>query len=90
MNERNRNTADDWMRDHLPDPDEYSLEENEEAGDTQKYFFLRYRDSATVVYKVTVEDGRRANGFTVALKSDPAVRRTAASVALAKAFSTGC
>ncbi len=72
MNERNRNTADDWMRDHLPDPDEYSLEENEEAGDTQNYFFLRYRDSATVVYQVAVTHGRRMDGFAVVLKSDPA------------------
>lgn len=29
MNERDRNAADDWMRDHLPDPDRYSVEENE-------------------------------------------------------------
>ncbi len=58
MNERDREAADDWMRDHLPDPDEYSLEDSEEQGDTQKYFFLRYRDSATVVYKVAVFDGK--------------------------------
>ena len=58
MNERDRAAADDWMRDHLPDPDEYSLEENEEEGDKQKYFFLRYRDSAIVVYKVAVKDGK--------------------------------
>ena len=50
MNERDRNAADDWMRDHLPDPDAYSLEDSEEEeGGLQKYFFLRYRDSATVV-----------------------------------------
>jgi hypothetical protein len=46
------------MRSHLPDPDEYSLEDNEEEGDTQKYFFLRLRDSATVVYNVAVKDGK--------------------------------
>ena len=38
----------------LPDPDHCSLEDNEEEGDTQSYFFLRHRDSATVVYKVAV------------------------------------
>ncbi len=65
MNERDREAADDWMRDHLPDPDECSLEDNEEEGSTQSYFFLRYRDSATVVYKVSVEDGKRICGFTV-------------------------
>ncbi len=57
MNERDRAAADDWMRDHLPDPDECSLDDNEEEGDTQSYFFLRCHDSATVVYKVAVKDG---------------------------------
>ena len=53
MNERDRAAADDWMRDHLPDPDECALEDSEEeAGTTENYFFLRYRDSVTVVYKV--------------------------------------
>ena len=56
MNERDRQAADDWMRDHLPDAAEYSLEDNEEEGATQSYFFLRHRDSATVVYKVAVKD----------------------------------
>ncbi len=59
MNERDRAAGDDWMRDHLPDPDECSLEDTEEAGSTGSYFFLRYRDSATVVFKVAVKDGRR-------------------------------
>ena len=57
MTERDRNAADDWIREHLPDPDECSLEDNEEQGDTQSYFFLRHRDSASVVYKVAVKDG---------------------------------
>ncbi len=43
------------MRDHMPDPNEYPLEDSEETGSTECYFFLRYRDSATVVYKVTVK-----------------------------------
>ena len=47
------------MRDHPPEPDECSLEDNEEEGSTQSYFFLRYRDSATVVYKVSVKVGKR-------------------------------
>ena len=58
MNERDRAAADDWVRDHLPDPDEYSLEDTEEAGSTESYFFLRFCDSATVVYEITVEDGK--------------------------------
>ncbi len=77
MNERDRAAADDWMRDHLPDqdeyelqdseeldcirdhhpdPDEFELQDSEEAGSTESYFFLRLRDSATVVYKVAVKD----------------------------------
>ena len=60
------------MRDHLPNPDEYSLEDSEEEGGLQNYFFLRHRDSATVVYNVAVTDGRRMDGFAVVLKSDPA------------------
>ncbi len=59
MNERDREAADDWMLDHLPDPGEYSLEDSEDERDTQKYFLLRYRDSATVVYKVAVKDAQR-------------------------------
>ena len=58
MNERDREAADDWMQDHIPDPAEYSLEDNEEEGGTQSYFFLRLHDSATVVYKVAVKDGK--------------------------------
>ena len=57
MNEKDRNAADDWIRDNMPDPEEYSFEDNEEEGSLQKYFFLRHRDSATVVYKVAVKDG---------------------------------
>jgi len=58
MNERDRDAADDWTRDHLPDPDEFSLEDNEERRREQRYFFLRYCDSATVVYRVAVNDGK--------------------------------
>jgi len=57
MTDRDRKAADYWMRDHLPDPDHFSLEDNEEEGDTQKYFFLRYRDSAMVVYLVAIKNG---------------------------------
>ena len=81
MNERERNAADDWIPDNMPDPEEYSFEDTEEAGSAEHYFFLRYRDSATVVYKVVVTDGRRMDGFAVVLKSDPALRQTEASVA---------
>ena len=58
MNERDRDAADDWMRDHLPDPDVYSLEDNEERRFEQLYFFLRYRDGAMVLYRVRVKCGR--------------------------------
>ena len=60
MKERDRDAADDWMRDHLPDPDDFSLEDNEErrSSNEQLYFFLRYSDSATVVYRVAVKDGK--------------------------------
>ena len=57
LNERDRKAADEWIREHLPDPDEYSLEDTEEAGSTESYFFLRNLDSATIVYKVAVKDG---------------------------------
>ncbi len=76
MNERDKAAADDWMRGHLPDPDECSLEDSEEVGSTECYFFLRLCDSATVVYKVVVTDGRRMDGFAVVLKSDPASDRS--------------
>ena len=58
MNERDREAADDWMRDHLPDPAQFELQDSEEAGSTESYFFLRLRSSATVVYKVAVNDGK--------------------------------
>ena len=58
MNERDTETADERMRDHMPDSGRCSLEDNEEEGDTQKHFFLQYCDSATVVYLVTVKDGK--------------------------------
>ena len=54
LNERDRAAADDWIRNNMPDPAECSFEDTEEAGSTDSYFFLRYRDSATVVYKVAV------------------------------------
>ena len=59
LKENDREAADDWIRDHMPDPAEYSLEDSEEAGSTESYYFLRHRDSATVVYKVAVKDGDR-------------------------------
>ena len=46
MNEKEREAADDWLRGHLPEPEECSLEDDKEDGDTLSYFFLRYRDSA--------------------------------------------
>jgi hypothetical protein len=69
MNERDTEAADDWIREHMPDPDQFSLEDNEEEGHTQKYFFLRYRDSATVVQPLTVRTVSQWN----ALLYSPAV-----------------
>ncbi|MBN1459423.1 MAG: hypothetical protein JXA57_07790 [Armatimonadetes bacterium] len=57
MNDRDRDAADDWIRDHMPDPDQFSLEDNEERRDEQLYYFLRYRDSAMVVYRIKVKGG---------------------------------
>ena len=37
------------MREHMPDSDEYSLEDSEEAGSTESYFFLRYRNPHPLV-----------------------------------------
>ena len=36
--------------------------EGKEERDTQSYFFLRYGDSATVVYKVAVKDDKVYHG----------------------------
>ena len=58
LNERDREAADDWMWEQVPDPAEYSFEDTEGVGSTESYFFLRYRDSATVVYKVAVKDSK--------------------------------
>ncbi len=41
MNERDRDAADDWMRDHMPDPDEFSLEDNEERSNVAKFVMWR-------------------------------------------------
>ena len=72
MNERDRKAADDWMREHLPDRADYSFEDNEEEEAKQSYFFLRYRDSATVVYKVAVKDGKVTPQATPCQRSEPA------------------
>ena len=58
MDEQDTEIADDWMREHMPDPDHFSFEDAEGEGSTEKYFFLRLRDSASVVYKVAVKDGK--------------------------------
>ena len=44
MKDRDRDAADDWMKDYLPDPDEYSLEDNEERRYEQRFFFPRDSD----------------------------------------------
>ena len=53
MNERDTEAADDWIGEYMPDPDHFSFEDNEEEGDTQKYSFLRYRDSVTVIWPLS-------------------------------------
>ncbi len=59
MNERDITAADDWMRDHLPDAAEYSLEDSEEAGSTESYFFLRVLPGRLQNSQHTVVDGAR-------------------------------
>ena len=46
MNDRDRDAAGDWMRERMPSEDEFSLEDNDERGCEQRYYFLRGRDSA--------------------------------------------
>jgi hypothetical protein len=58
MNDRDRDAADDWMREHMPSEDEFSLEDNDERGCEQRYYFLRGRDSAMVVYRIRGKGGR--------------------------------
>jgi hypothetical protein len=41
MKDRDRDAADDWMREHMPDPDQLSLEDNEERGCEERFYFLR-------------------------------------------------
>ena len=67
LNERDRDAADDWMRDHSPDPDECSLEDSEDKGNVQSYFFLRCRDSATRDREPTngAADGNRVSVVVV-------------------------
>ena len=58
MKDRDRDTADDWMREHMPSEDEYSLEDNDERGCEERFYFLRGQDSAMVVYRIRVKGGR--------------------------------
>ena len=53
MNELDTEVVVYWIRDHMPDPDQFSFEDNEEEEDTQKYFFVRHRDSATAVWPLS-------------------------------------
>ncbi len=48
MKERNRDAADDWMREHMPSEGECSLEDNDERGCERRYYVLRSRDGAMV------------------------------------------
>ena len=57
MNDRDRDAADDWMRDHMPSEDEFSLEDNDERGCEERFYFLRSRDSSMVVYRIRVKGG---------------------------------
>ena len=81
MNERDREAVDDWVRDYPPDPDEFSLEDSEEAGSTENYFFLRYRDSATVnglkrMARGVVRPFIWSGSLAIALSSDSTERST--------------
>ena len=48
----------DWMREHMPSEDEFSLEDNDERGCEQRFNFFRGRDSAMVIYRIRVKGGR--------------------------------
>jgi hypothetical protein len=58
MNDRDRDAADDWMWEHIPGPDEFSLEDNDERGCEPWFHFLRGRDSAMVVFRIRVKVGQ--------------------------------
>ena len=58
MKDRDRDAADDWMREHMPSEEECSLEDNDERGCEQRFYFLRGRDNAMVVYRIRVKGGR--------------------------------
>jgi len=87
MKDRDRDAADDWMRDHMPSEDECSLEDNDERGCEQRYYFLRGRDSAMVVFRIRVKGGR-----VVSVKQevfDGAIFPTACSTTSQPASGTG-
>ncbi len=58
MKGRDRDAADDSMREHIPSEDECSLEHNDERRCEQQFCILRSRDSAMVIYQIRVKGGR--------------------------------
>jgi hypothetical protein len=59
LNERDREAAEDWMRDHLLDPASPPWRPRRTKAT---------RSRTAVVYKVAVKDGKVLCGFTVVLK----------------------
>ena len=58
LNESDLEIADQWIRDNVLDRGDYEFDDIEEEGDTAKYFFHRHADHASVVYLVTIKQGK--------------------------------
>lgn len=58
LNERDLEVADEWIQEHVLEDGVHDFDDAEEDGNTVKYFFYRIADRASVVYLVTVSNGR--------------------------------
>jgi len=58
LNERDLEVADEWIQEHVLEDGVHDFDNAEEDGDTVKYFFNRIADRASVVYLVTVNNGK--------------------------------
>jgi hypothetical protein len=58
LNERDLEVADEWIQEHVLEDGVHDFDDAKEEGNTVKYFFNRIADRASVVYLVTVKDGK--------------------------------
>lgn len=58
LNERDLEVADEWIQEHVLEDGVHDFDDAEEEGNTVKYFFNRIADRASVVYLVTVNNGK--------------------------------